>query len=117
MPVDEVTIGDYVLAGGEAAVLVIVEAVARLLPGVLGNADSLAEESLRRTGCSSLRSTPSPPSWRGLEVPSVLLSGDHGAIARWRAEQSRGALRSAGPTCSLTAGRAPPPAYGRAGPD
>ena len=78
MPVDEVSIGDYVLAGGEVAVLVIVEAVARLLPGVLGNAESLAEES----HAGGLLEDPvytKPPTWRGLEVPEVLLSGDHGA--------------------------------------
>ena len=83
MPVDEVSIGDYVLAGGEAAALVIVEAVARLLPGVLGNAESLAEES-HVDGLLEYPVYTKPPSWRGRDVPEVLLSGDHGAIARWR---------------------------------
>ncbi|HVE31045.1 MAG TPA: tRNA (guanosine(37)-N1)-methyltransferase TrmD [Mycobacteriales bacterium] len=87
MPVDEVSIGDYVLAGGEAAVLVIVEAVARLLPGFLGNPDSLAEES-HAGGLLEYPVYTRPPSWRGLEVPGVLLSGDHGAVARWRRDES-----------------------------
>jgi len=87
MPVDEVSIGDYVLAGGEAAVLVIVEAVARLLPGFLGNPDSLAEES-HADGLLEYPVYTRPPSWHGLEVPGVLLSGDHGAVARWRRDES-----------------------------
>jgi tRNA (guanine37-N1)-methyltransferase len=87
MPVDEVSIGDYVLAGGEAAVLVIVEAVARLLPGFLGNADSLAEES-HAGGLLEYPVYTRPPTWHGLEVPGVLLSGDHGAVARWRRDES-----------------------------
>lgn len=91
MPVDEVSLGDYVLAGGEVAVLVIVEAVSRLLPGVLGNADSAADDSFA-SGTQGRLEAPAytkPARWRGLEVPDVLLSGHHGAIARWRAEQSR----------------------------
>jgi tRNA (guanine37-N1)-methyltransferase len=87
MAVDEVSIGDYVLAGGEAAVLVIVEAVARLLPGFLGNPDSLAEES-HAGGLLEYPVYTRPPSWHGLEVPGVLLSGDHGAVARWRGDVS-----------------------------
>ena len=87
MPVDEVSIGDYVLAGGEVAVLVIVEAVARLLPGFLGNPDSLAEES-HAGGLLEYPVYTRPPSWHGLEVPGVLLSGDHSAIARWRRDES-----------------------------
>lgn len=81
--VDEISIGDYVLAGGEAAVLAIVEAVARLLPGVLGNADSLVDES-HAAGLLEAPGYTKPPEWRGLAVPDVLRSGDHGAIARWR---------------------------------
>jgi tRNA (guanine37-N1)-methyltransferase len=91
MPVDEISLGDYVLAGGEAAVLVIVEAVARLLPGVLGNARSAPDDSFG-TGPGGLLEAPAytkPPSWRGLDVPAVLMSGHHGEIARWRAEKSR----------------------------
>jgi tRNA (guanine37-N1)-methyltransferase len=88
MRVDEVSIGDYVLAGGEAAVLVIVEAVSRLLPGVLGNAESAADDSFS-DGLLEGPAYTRPASWRGLSVPDVLLSGNHGEIARWRAEQSR----------------------------
>jgi tRNA (guanine37-N1)-methyltransferase len=91
MPVDEISLGDYVLAGGEAAVLVIVEAVARLLPGVLGNAQSAPDDSFG-AGPEGLLEAPAytkPASWRGLDVPAVLLSGHHGEIARWRAAQSR----------------------------
>jgi tRNA (guanine37-N1)-methyltransferase len=87
MPVDEVSIGDYVLAGGEAAALVIVEAVARLLPGFLGNPESLAEES-HAGGLLEYPVYTRPPAWHGLEVPGVLLSGDHGAVARWRRDES-----------------------------
>ncbi len=87
MPVDELSIGDYVLAGGEAAVLVIVEAVARLLPGVLGNPESLAEES-HAGGLLEYPVYTRPPAWRGLAVPEVLLSGDHAAVARWRRNES-----------------------------
>jgi tRNA (guanine37-N1)-methyltransferase len=91
MTVDEISLGDYVLAGGEAAVLVIVEAVARLLPGVLGNAQSAPDDSFG-TGPAGLLEAPvytKPASWRGLDVPPVLLSGHHGEIARWRADRSR----------------------------
>jgi tRNA (guanine37-N1)-methyltransferase len=91
MRVDEVSIGDYVLAGGEAAVLVIVEAVGRLLPGVLGNADSVADDSFAPGAMESLLEGPvytKPPVWRGRAVPEILLSGDHGAIARWRRDQA-----------------------------
>jgi len=87
MPVDELSLGDYVLAGGEAAVLVIVEAVARLLPGFLGNPESLAEES-HAGGLLEYPVYTRPPAWHGLEVPAVLLSGDHGAVARWRRDES-----------------------------
>ena len=87
MPVDEVSIGDYVLAGGEAAVLVMVEAIARLLPGFLGNPESLAEES-HTGGLLEYPVYTRPPVWHELEVPGVLLSGDHGAVARWRRDES-----------------------------
>jgi tRNA (guanine37-N1)-methyltransferase len=91
MPVDEVSLGDYVLAGGEVAVLVIVEAVSRLLPGVLGNDQSALDDSFS-AGPAGLLEAPAytrPASWRGLDVPPVLLSGNHAEIARWRAERSR----------------------------
>jgi tRNA (guanine37-N1)-methyltransferase len=87
MVVDEVSIGDYVLAGGEAAVLVIVEAVARLLPGVLGNEQSHQDDS-HSDGLLEGPSYTRPAVWEGLAVPDVLLSGDHAAINRWRHEQS-----------------------------
>ncbi|HEY8471340.1 MAG TPA: tRNA (guanosine(37)-N1)-methyltransferase TrmD [Natronosporangium sp.] len=87
MPVTELSIGDYVLFGGEVAVLVVLEAVVRLLPGVLGNADSLVEES-HAGGLLEAPLYTKPAQWRGYEVPEVLRSGDHGRIARWRREQS-----------------------------
>ena len=90
MEVIEVSLGDYVLCGGEVAVLVIVEALARLLPGVLGNAESAAQDSFAE-GTEGLLEAPAytrPARWRGLDVPPVLLSGDHGAIERWRRGQS-----------------------------
>ncbi|WP_433084292.1 tRNA (guanosine(37)-N1)-methyltransferase TrmD [Dactylosporangium sp. CA-052675] len=87
MRVSEVSLGDYVLFGGEVAVLVVLEAVTRLLPGVLGNADSLVEES-HADGVLEAPMYTKPPSWRGLDVPDILRSGDHGRIARWRREQA-----------------------------
>jgi tRNA (guanine37-N1)-methyltransferase len=87
MPVTEVSLGDYVLFGGEAAVLVIVEAVTRLIPGVLGNSESLAQES-HSDGLLETPAYTKPASWRGLDVPEVLRSGDHGKIARWRRDQA-----------------------------
>jgi tRNA (guanine37-N1)-methyltransferase len=90
MRVREVSIGDYVLNGGEAAALVIVEALVRLLPGVVGNPESLTEES-HAVGHDGLLEYPvytKPPSWRGLDVPEVLFSGHHGQIATWRREQA-----------------------------
>lgn len=88
--VDEVSIGDYVLAGGEAAALVILEATIRLLPGVLGNEASADADSFGRHGGGLLEGPvyTRPGEWRGLEVPSVLLSGDHQRIASWRARES-----------------------------
>lgn len=86
-----VSIGDVVLAGGEAAALVIIEAVARLVPGVLGNLASLAEESFARGSHGGLLEYPQytrPAVFEGRSVPDVLLSGDHARIARWRREQS-----------------------------
>ncbi|MGZ5404734.1 MAG: tRNA (guanosine(37)-N1)-methyltransferase TrmD [Nocardioides sp.] len=85
--VREVSIGDYVLNGGEVAALVVVEAVARLLPGFMGNAASLAEES-HEDGLLEYPVYTKPASWRGHDVPAVLLSGDHGAIAAWRRDQA-----------------------------
>jgi tRNA (guanine37-N1)-methyltransferase len=100
MRVHEVSIGDYVLAGGEPAVLVMTEAICRLLPGVLGNAESAADDSFGGT-CGLEAAAPGPMTglvegpaytrprvWRDREVPPVLLSGDHGAIARWRRDSA-----------------------------
>lgn len=93
MPVDEVSIGDYVLAGGEAAVVVMLEAICRLLPGVLGNERSAADDSFGGCGgrMRGLLEGPvytRPRAWRGREVPPVLLSGDHAAIARWQRNEA-----------------------------
>ena len=90
MRVEEVSIGDYVLAGGEAAALVMIEAVLRLLPDVIGNPLSHQDDSHSEL-TSGLLEGPSytrPPVWRGLQVPEVLLSGDHAKIAVWRREQA-----------------------------
>ena len=81
-----VSIGDYVLNGGEVAAIVMVEAIARLIPGVIGNAESLIEES-HSDGLLEYPSYTKPASWRGFDVPEVLTSGNHGAIAKWRKEQ------------------------------
>jgi tRNA (guanine37-N1)-methyltransferase len=91
MPVEELSIGDYVLAGGEVAVLVMVEAIGRLLPGVLGNAESVRDDSFASGAMESLLEGPAytkPAEWRGRPVPEILTSGNHGAIARWRREQA-----------------------------
>ncbi len=87
MPVDEVSIGDYVLVGGEVAVMVMVEAVARLLPGVLGNPASAAQDSFS-DGLLEGPSYTRPEEWRDLPVPEVLRSGNHGAIDRWRRDRA-----------------------------
>ena len=86
----EVSLGDYVLNGGEVAVLAIVEAVARLLPGVIGNAESLVDESHSATSGGLLEAPgfTKPAVWRDHAVPAVLLSGDHGKVARWRRDQA-----------------------------
>ena len=86
--VKELSIGDYVLNGGEVATVVMIEAIVRLLPGVVGNAVSLEEESFSE-GLLEYPSYTKPQSWRGLEVPETLLSGHHAEIAKWRQEQSR----------------------------
>lgn len=86
--VTEVSIGDYVVNGGEVAALVVVEAVARLLPGVIGNPQSLVEESHAGDGLLEYPVYTRPTSWAGLDVPEVLLSGHHGNVARWRRDRA-----------------------------
>jgi tRNA (guanine37-N1)-methyltransferase len=93
---EELSIGDFVLAGGEAAALVVIEAVSRLLPGVLGNARSLDSES-HSSGLLEYPQYTRPADFRGWEVPDVLLSGDHGAVERWRREQSERLTRERRP--------------------
>ena len=83
----ELSLGDYVLNGGEVAALAMIEAVVRLLPGVLGNPISVVEES-HSDGLLEQPAYTRPPSWRGLDVPEVLLSGDHKAINRWRRDEA-----------------------------
>lgn len=84
---DEISIGDYVLTGGELAALVVIDAVARLVPGVLGGDDSTEEES-HSAGLLEYPHYTRPPSFRGWDVPDVLLSGNHAVIARWRRKES-----------------------------
>jgi tRNA (guanine37-N1)-methyltransferase len=86
--VRELSLGDFVLNGGEVAALAMIEAIVRLIPGFMGNPASLVEESHGADGLLEYPVYTKPASWRGLDVPEVLLSGDHGRIARWRREQS-----------------------------
>jgi tRNA (guanine37-N1)-methyltransferase len=86
--VHEVSIGDYVLGGGEVATMVMVEAITRLIPGVLGNPESLSEESHNDQGWLEYPNFTKPQEWRGISVPEILLSGNHGEIAKWRASQA-----------------------------
>ena len=82
--VREVSIGDYILNGGEVAAIVIAEAVTRLIPGVLGNPESLADESHKEEGYIEYPTFTKPAEWRGIKVPDVLLNGNHAEIAKWR---------------------------------
>ena len=84
----ELSLGDYVLNGGEVAAMAIIEAVARLLPGVIGNPDSLSEESHGTSGLLEAPAFTKPAIWRGLEVPALLREGNHGKIAEWRSAQA-----------------------------
>ena len=86
--VHEVSIGDYVLGGGEVATMVMVEAITRLIPGVLGNPESLVEESHNDEGWLEYPNFTKPQEWRGISVPEILLGGNHGEIAKWRASQA-----------------------------
>jgi len=83
----EVSVGDYVLAGGEAAAVVIIESIARLLPGAVGSEDSVATDSFS-AGILDAPYYTRPREFRGLKVPEVLVSGDHASVARWRREQA-----------------------------
>lgn len=94
--VRELSIGDYVLNGGEVAAFAMIEAIARLVPGFMGNAESLVEES-HADGLLEYPSYTRPASWRGLEVPEVLLSGHHARIAEWRREQQEERTRERRP--------------------
>jgi tRNA (guanine37-N1)-methyltransferase len=85
---EEISLGDFVLTGGEFAALAVIDAAARLVPGVLGNADSAASESFSGEGLLEGPQYTRPPEFRGLKVPDVLLSGDHAKIAAWRREQA-----------------------------
>lgn len=93
---ESISLGDYVLNGGEVAALAMIEAVARLIPEVVGNPESLVEES-HSDGLLEYPSYTKPASWRGLDVPEVLRSGDHGAVARWRREQQQERTRRVRP--------------------
>ncbi|MFM8843796.1 MAG: tRNA (guanosine(37)-N1)-methyltransferase TrmD [Actinomycetota bacterium] len=86
--VHEISIGDFVLNGGEVAALVMIEAIVRLIPGVIGNPESLLEESHNEIDEVEYPTFTKPAIWRGLSVPDVLLSGNHGEIARWRREEA-----------------------------
>ena len=86
--VHEVSIGDYVLGGGEVASMVIIEAITRLIPGVLGNPESLTEESHNSDGYLEYPNFTKPQEWRGIPVPEILLSGNHQEKAKWRTQQA-----------------------------
>ena len=87
--VHEASIGDYVLGGGEVAAMVMIEAITRLIPGVLGNPDSLTEESHNSEGYLEYPNFTKPQEWRGISVPEILLSGNHAEIAKWRTQQAQ----------------------------
>jgi len=94
--IEEISIGDYVLAGGEVATCVLIEACVRLLPGVIGDADSLTQESFEQ-GLLEYPHYTRPRHWEGHEIPQVLLSGDHDKIAAWRREQAEKITREKRP--------------------
>lgn len=89
LPAEEVSIGDYVLAGGEVPALVVIEAVTRLIPGVIGKEASHERDSFAEPGVLDHPHYTRPPEFRGMTVPEVLRSGDHGAVERWRREAAR----------------------------
>jgi tRNA (guanine37-N1)-methyltransferase len=87
--VHEASIGDYVLGGGEVAAMVMIEAITRLIPGVLGNPESLLEESHNSEGYLEYPNYTKPQEWRGISIPEILLSGNHAEIAKWRTLQAQ----------------------------
>jgi tRNA (guanine37-N1)-methyltransferase len=89
LPAEEVSIGDYVLAGGEGPALVVIEAVTRLVPGVIGKEESHERDSFTESGLLDHPQYTRPAEFRGMAVPEVLLSGDHGAVERWRREAAQ----------------------------
>ena len=93
LPAEEVSIGDYVLAGGEVPALVVIEAVSRLVPGVIGKQESHERDSFAEPELLDHPQYTRPPAFRGMAVPEVLLSGDHGAIERWRQDAARAKTR------------------------
>jgi tRNA (guanine37-N1)-methyltransferase len=103
---EQLCIGDYVLSGGEAAAAVVIDAVARLVPGVVGNVGSLAEESFT-AGLLEYPQYTRPETFRGMRVPEVLLSGNHAEIARWRREEAEALTRSRRPDLSRRGSAAP----------
>ena len=94
--IEEISIGDYVLSGGELATMVLIDACVRLLPGVAGNEASLAEESFA-AGLLEYPHYPRPREWEGRSIPEILLSGDHDKIAKWRREQAETMTKSRRP--------------------
>jgi tRNA (guanine37-N1)-methyltransferase len=101
---EELSLGDYVLSGGEVPAMTIIEGLVRLLPGVLGNPDSAAADSFE-VGLLEGPQYTRPPVFRGLPVPEVLRSGDHAAVARWRAERAREVTRQRRPDLLARSGR------------
>jgi tRNA (guanine37-N1)-methyltransferase len=93
LPAEEVSVGDYVLAGGELPALVVIEAVTRLVPGVIGKEESHRRDSFSEPGVLDHPHYTRPPAFRGMEVPEVLLSGNHAEIERWRREAATGKSR------------------------
>ena len=110
---EEVSIGDYVLAGGEVAAMVLLEAVVRLIPGVLGAADSHADESFEN-GLLEYPQYTRPQTFEGRDIPAVLTGGDHGKVAKWRREQAEALTKAqtAGPAQEVAVGGSPPPCGG-----
>ncbi len=94
--IEEISIGDYVLSGGEIAAMVLIDSVVRLLPGVIGSADSLDSES-HENGLLEYPHYTKPRQWEGREIPAILLSGNHGKIEKWRAQQARELTKSRRP--------------------